>query len=1165
MTALPTGTVTFLFTDIERSAMLWERHPQAMPQAIARHDAILHDAVERNSGVVFKTIGDAVCAAFARAPAALAAALAAQRALRAEPWAAAGLANDHPQAPPLRVRMALHTGAVEAEERDYHGPPLNRAARLLAAGHGGQILLSNATAELVSDALPPSVTLRDLGEQPLKDLSRPERIFQAITPDLPADFPPLRTQDTPGPRQPAPAVQLLATKLYAPPARPTLVARPRLTARLNAGMRSKLTLLAAPAGFGKTTLLAEWIAKLKIENEELRKETNSHTLLNSHFSILNSVAWVSLDAADNDPARFWTYVITALDSLPPPAGYTSIGQHALAMLHSPQPPPIESTLIELINALATLPYDAALILDDYHVITAQPIHNALAFLLDHLPPRIHLIITSRIDPLLPLARLRARGELVEVRAADLRFTPDEAAAFLREAMGLDLPSQDIAALDARTEGWIAGLQLAALSMHGLADTHAFVAAFSGSHRHIVDYLAAEVLGRQPAHIQAFLLQTSILDRMCGPLCDALLGLEAWDLGLEGDVPVPSPSPQTPSSSAYSQLILNDLERANLFLIPLDAERHWYRYHHLLADVLRQRLQHEHPAQLAKLHHRAAEWFDRNGLIDEAIQHALAAGDPDHAALLIDRAHPSSYLGRGEMATVQRWLDALPEDALRARPALCLARARVLVRARQMDAAERWLEDAERARAAAEAVEDDAESARVAFVRGEAAAVRAFLAIFRRDMPRAIDICTQALEQVPESEPFARASLYLVLGNALLLVRDWDAASAAYAAASEYGRASGNIRAALIATVNRGNIQLRAGKLNAGVALYREAIALAAGPSGRPLPTAHVAYAALANVLREWNDLERADAHCSIALELASQSATTSVVPEYYSLQARIRQARGDHEGALAALREGRELVHKRDQPQQINLLGATEALLRLQQGDDAAAANWAGAHDPQAEYPHEELRLAHEWLHLVYVRVQIAQGQAGAALQILARLLPEAEQEGRSARVSEMAMLQALALAAQGDVSGALKTLERSLALAQPGDHLRLFVDEGAPMAALLAQVAQHGASVAEYARRLLDAFPDELRIENEELRTPAHQTSQFSILNSQFLAEPLTERELEVLRLLAAGMSSPEIAQHFVVSINTVKTQIKSIYSKLDVHSREDAIAKARALGLLA
>jgi LuxR family maltose regulon positive regulatory protein len=515
-----------------------------------------------------------------------------------------------------------------------------------------------------------------------------------------------------------------------------------------------------------------------------------------------------------------------------------------------------------------------------------------------------------------------------------------------------------------------------------------------------------------------------------------------------------------------------------------------------------------------------------------------------------------------MTTVQRWLDALPESALRPRPALCLARARVLVRARQMDAAERWLEDAERA-AATERVEADTESARAAFVRGEAAAVRAFLAIFRRDMPRAIEICAHALEQIPEDEPFARASLAMVLGNAHLLSRDWDAASLAYAAAREYGRASGNIRAALIATVNRGNIHVRLGQFAAGVALYREAIELATGPGGRPLPTAHAAHAALANVLREWNDLERAAAHCSIAIELASQSATLSVVPEYYSLQARIRQAQGDGEGALAAVREGRELARKHNQLQQIDLLGATEALVRLRCGDLAAAAGWAGTHDPYAEYPHEDLQLAHEWMHLVCARVRIAQGQADAALQVLARLLPEAEQEGRAAWVSEMLMLSALALAAKGDRPRALEALERTLALAQPGDHVRLFVDEGAPIVALLARVAQRGSPVAEYAATLLTAFPITMNDEREMMNRESTVHRSSFIVHP--LAEPLTERELEVLRLLAAGMSSPEIAQHFVVSINTVKTQIKSIYGKLDVHSREDAIAKARALRLLA
>src|SRR6266540_4633175 len=424
---LPTGTLTFCFTDIEGSTQLWEQHPQAMPAALARHDAILHALITAHHGVVFKTVGDSAHAVFSTAPDALAAALACQRALHAEPWGPTG---------PLHVRMALHTGAAEQIHGDYAGPPLNRLARILDAGSGGQILLSLATEQLVRDHLPSGVTVHDLGTYHLKGLRHPEQIFQLVGPNLPADFPPLRTDAPAATPAPLPPAQLLATKLYAPATRANLVARPGLTARFAVGVRGKLTLIAAPAGFGKTTLISQW-----------RATPAARDVL---------VAWVSLDAGDNDPIRFWMYLLTALDAVAP-----GLAAAPLALLQEPQPPPVEAVVTTVLNALTTLSTDAVLILDDYHLIGAPLVHQGVTFLLEHLPPQLHLVIATREDPPLPLTRLRASGELTELRASDLRFTLDEAASFLTEAMGLPLSGAETAALEARTEGWIAGLQLAA--------------------------------------------------------------------------------------------------------------------------------------------------------------------------------------------------------------------------------------------------------------------------------------------------------------------------------------------------------------------------------------------------------------------------------------------------------------------------------------------------------------------------------------------------------------------------------------------------------------------------------------------------------------------------------------------------------------------------------
>ncbi|HEX9371402.1 MAG TPA: hypothetical protein VF897_10360, partial [Roseiflexaceae bacterium] len=490
--------------------------------------------------------------------------------------------------------MALHTGAAELRDGDYYGPPLNRTARLMAASHGGQILLSAATAQLVRDQLPAGVTLRALGVYQLKDLQQPEEIFQLCSPDLPADFPPRPSGGAPSA---APRVQLLGTKLYMPRARPDLVTRPRLFARLDAGLHAVLTLVCAPAGFGKSTLLAEWLRRTG-----------------------RPAAWLGLDAGDSDPAVFLRYLVAALQALAPEVGATVLG-----LLQSPQPPPLEPLLTVLLNDLAALPQDSLLVLDDYHVLAAPPIHQAVSFLIDHLPPTLHLVIATREDPSLPLARLRARRQVAELRADQLRFTADEAAAFLTEVMGLPLSAADAAALEAHTEGWIAGLQLAALAMRDRADYTGFIAAFTGSNRFIVDYLTDEVLSRQPSHIQTFLLQTSILDRLCGPLCVAVLGVGGQRSGV-GETPlIPDPRPLIPDS--YSQLILEQLERANLFVTPLDAERRWYRYHHLFGEVLRERLQRgAAAAAVATLHRRASAWYEQQGLLQEAVQHALAAGD-----------------------------------------------------------------------------------------------------------------------------------------------------------------------------------------------------------------------------------------------------------------------------------------------------------------------------------------------------------------------------------------------------------------------------------------------------------------------------------------------------------------------------------------------------------
>ena len=764
--ALPAGTLTFVFTDIVGSTTIWEAHPQEMAQALARHDAILQQIIATSGGIVFKTVGDAVHAVFTTAPDALAAALAAQHALQHEPWGVTG---------PLRVRMAIHTGAADMRDGDYFGGPLNRIARMLAAGHGGQILISHATAELVRDRVPPGASLVDLGAHQLKDLSRPEQIFQLVSPDLPTDFPPLTTSAAhPTPAAALPS-NLLATKLFVPPARANLIVRPRLFDRLQAGLRDKLTLIAAPAGFGKTTLLSAWCAT-----------TAGSALL---------VGWVSLDSADNDPLRFWSYVITALDTLAP-----GVGTGALALLQSPQPPPIESILTNVLNAFsaayAVPPVrDSALVLDDYHVITAPAIHGALALLLDYLPPQLHLVILTRADPALPLARMRARGTVTELHARDLRFTPDEGAAFLNQVMGLALTAADLAALEARTEGWIAGLQLAALAMRDHQDRSGFIRSFRGSNRYIVEYLAAEVFTRQPAHIQTFLLQTAILDRMCGPLCDAILAITTADDGSARNDAHSVAALLHPSSfaSSYSQIVLADLERDNLFVMPLDDDRQWYRYHHLFADVLRHRLTSGVSAEtVAALHRRASVWYERQGLVAEAVQHGLAAADGERVADLLEQ-HGLRIIVGGEVHTVLNWLSVLPDALVRARPLLCTIHALALLLTNQLKATEARIQDAERG------IRPDTPTDQAQIIQGRTAVLRAILVRYTGDFAGCVAFAQQALRVLPETETVARTVAMLNAARAFLVSGDVTDANERLAIAVVAPiRASGNLFGALAA-------------------------------------------------------------------------------------------------------------------------------------------------------------------------------------------------------------------------------------------------------------------------------------------------------------------------------------------------------------------------------
>ncbi len=886
------------------------------------------------------------------------------------------------------------------------------------------------------------------------------------------------------------ATPLLTTKLYIPPVRPELVSRPRLIERLNAGLlhKRKLTLISAPAGFGKTTLLSEWTRGCE-----------------------RPIAWVSLDKDDNDPTRFWGYFVAALQTV-----RARIGKAALALLHSPQPPPIEAILTTLINEITGIPDGFALVLDDYHVIEAQPIHDALAFLLDHLPPQIYLVIATRADPPLPLSRLRGRDQLLELRTADLRFTPDEAAAFLNQVMGLRLPAEDVAALEARTEGWIVGLQMAALAMQGQGTERiaSFVAAFAGSHRYILDYLTDEVLLQQPESVQTFLLQTAILDRLTAPLCDAV------------------------TERSDGQTMLERLEAANLFIVPLDDERRWYRYHHLFANLLRRRLSRTQPDLLPALHLQASDWYEKTGLVGEAVSHALAAEDVERAARLVEgRALAMIFLG--ELTTLVGLLDALPDEVVRSRPWLCIAHAWALVFAGLLDAVELRLKGAETTLDTF----GDARRAEGRHIAGHIAAIRAYIAALRGDMSRAAEFTREALEQLPEEDLAVRGLSAGLLGTVLRWSGDLVAAAQALARAIAITQAASDSHAAVEALYNLAAVQFAQGQLHKTVATCRDALLLAdeyIERGGRRLPIVAPGYYLMSQVLREWNDLEGALRHAREAIELCEQWGWPEGLAFGYLRLARALQAVGDADGAHEAIRKARQAASGLS-PWFGAHMAAHQARLWLAQGNLTPASHWAQESGLSAD---DELNYQYMGEYSVLARVLIAQVRLDEASRLLARLLEMTEAAGAMSYVIETLVLQALALQAQGKDDQALTVLERALSFAEPEGYVRTFIDKGAPMAALLRTAASRGIAL-DYVSKLLAAFG--------EVAFP-----------SAPLVEPLSERELEVLRLLAAGLSNREIAAELFLAVGTVKKYTSNIYGKLNVHKRTQAVARARELGLL-
>ncbi len=912
---------------------------------------------------------------------------------------------------------------------------------------------------------------------------------------------------------------ILTTKLYMPAPRSRVVPRPRLIERLDAGLDGKLTLISAAAGFGKTTLVSAWVAGCGLP-----------------------AAWLSLDEGDSDPARFLTYLIAALQTVAPRAG-----QGALAALQAPQPPPTEAILTSVLNDIAALPDRFILVLDDYHAVDAQAVDQALAFLLQNLPPQMHLVIATREDPSLPLARLRARGQLTELRAADLRFTPDEAAAFLNQQMGLKLSAAEVAALEARTEGWIAGLQLAALalqgtlSMQGRADTAAFVQAFTGSHRFVLDYLVEEVLLCQPERVRTFLLQTSILDRLSGPLCDAVTGQEGGASTLE------------------------ELERGNLFIVPLDDSRQWVRYHHLFAEVLQARLLQEMPDRAPDLHRRASAWYERNALPSAAIRHALAAEDFERAARLLELETSMMRAGSQE-AIWKSWVQALPAELVRARPVLSVYYAFVLLPA-ELDAAEAHLQDAERwLQPLADSPERSSQGMVVVnqeefrSLPGTIAIARAYRAGALGDLSGTLHYARQALDLLPASDWFWRGATAALLGIASWRSGDLEAA---YHAVAE-GMASTGMVSGIAATTSfmflLADIRLAQGRLRDASRTCQQGLRLVA-EQGDPLTqgTADL-HVILSEVHLEQDDLEAAAQHLLRSKELGEYATVQESRHRWYVARARLEAAVGNLELALDLLDQAERLASGGPTPD-YRPIAALKARVWLRQGRAAAALEWGRERGLSID---DELSYAREFEHITLARAHLADpgtvrgGHAvRAVIDFLERLRAAAEAGGRHGNALEILMLQALAHEMQGDRSLALASLAQAMALAEAEGYVRIFVDEGLPMARLLAQAAAHGLA-PDYTARLLAAFEGLTKDEGPTTKLAS------SAVRPSPLVEPLSGRELEILQLIAQGLSNQEIGGRLFLALDTVKGHNRRIFDKLQVQRRTEAVARARELGLL-
>ena len=895
---------------------------------------------------------------------------------------------------------------------------------------------------------------------------------------------------------------LLQTKLYAPRVTRELVDRPRLESQLGGREHPSVLLVSAPPGFGKSTLLAQSL------------------LGGASRAGGPAVAWLSLDSGDSDPSSYWAYVLAALRMAAP-----AVGASAQSLLASPGGAPITTVLTSLINDLTASDVDVVLVLDDYHAVHEPAIHEAMAFLVDHLPPQLRLVIATRSDPPLPLARLRARGELAEVRAADLRFTEQETAAYFDE-MGLRLSPAEVTTLEGRTEGWVAALQLAALSLRGREDAAAFIDGFAGDDRHVVDYLVEEVVQRQPEEVRDFLLRTSVLSRLSGPLTDAVTG-------------------RTDGRS-----VLEMLDRDNLFLVPLDDQRRWYRYHHLFADMLKARLLDELPGEAPELHRRASVWHEQDGDTSAAIEHALAAGDADRAAGLVEAVIPALTKERRE-AQLRRWMEALPDDVYERRPVLANGYVGALMSTGEtrgvesrLRLAERWVEAALAVPAgelpAGLLIADPVQWRRLP---GWVRIHRAGFALMTGDVAATMDHGREALEVLVAHDDLGHGAATALMGLASWRLGDLATAEAAYAETIRRFELVGYVADILGCAVTLADLQMTRGRLRDAERTFRDALYLAERQPAAPvrgMPDMHVG---LSTISVERSELGKAREHLRLAHELGDHLGLPKHPHRWRIAEAGVRVADGDLAGALTML-DAAERVYDLDFSPDVRPVAAMRARVWVRQGRPELALAWAADRGLSVSDDPGYLR---EYEHVTLARALLA-GKDVSAVAFLERLLAAAEAGGRHGSVLEILLLLALAQQQHGDVDSAVTTVARALELAEPEGYVTALTDEGPAMAALLSAAAKRSVSTAYVARLLRSRGHGPLELPQR----------------SDILVDPISERELQVLRLLASELSGPEIARHLVVSLNTVRTHTKNIYAKLGVGSRRAAVRRADELGLL-